>query len=191
MNLTEAFLLALRDVESTLPRVILSIVILLVFFIIAVLINRVFSRLLEIVRIDEFLGFEKYTGIQFSSLLLAIANAVIVLTAIYTVASVAFPSSLPLVNSVMEYAARIISVIFLISVVFVAVSRMTEKVAVSGKIRDFMTLVMLFIVLVLLIDVTNLTPEVKSALAWGLSVGIGISIGIFTFWYFFEESIKK
>ncbi len=191
MNVTEAFLLALRDVESTLPRVILSIVILLVFFIIAVLINRVFSRLLEIVRIDEFLGFEKYTGIQFSSLLLAIANAVIVLTAIYTVASVAFPSSLPLVNSVMEYAARIISVIFLISVVFVAVSRMTEKVAVSGKIRDFMTLVMLFIVLVLLIDVTNLTPEVKSALAWGLSVGIGISIGIFTFWYFFEESIKK
>ncbi len=191
MNVTEAFLLALRDVESTLPRVILSIVILLAFFIIAVLINRVFSRLLEIVRIDEFLGFEKYTGIQFSSLLLAIANAVIVLTAIYTVASVAFPSSLPLVNSVVEYAARIISVIFLISVVFVAVSRMTEKVAVSGKIKDFMTLVMLFIVLVLLIDVTNLTPEVKSALAWGLSVGIGISIGIFTFWYFFEGSMKK
>ncbi len=191
MNVTEAFLFALRDVESTLPRVILSIVILLVFFIVAVLINRVFSRLLEIVRIDEFLGFEKYTGIQFSSLLLAIANAVIVLTAIYTVASVAFPSSLPLVNSVMEYAARIISVIFLISVVFVAVSRMTEKVAVSGRIKDFMTLVMLFIVLVLLIDVTNLTPEVKSALAWGLSVGIGISIGVFTFWYFFEGYVKK
>ena len=83
------------------------------------------------------------------------------------------------------------SVIFLIAIVFVAVSRISEKVAVEGKMKGFMTLMTLFIVLVLLIDVTNLTPEIKSALAWGLSMGIGISMGVFTAWFFFHDILSK
>ncbi len=85
----------------------------------------------------------------------------------------------------------VLSVIFLIAIVFVAVSRISEKVAVEGKMKGFMTLMTLFIVLVLLIDVTNLTPEIKSALAWGLSMGIGISMGVFTAWFFFHDILSK
>ncbi len=192
MSVREAFVLALRDVEVLIPKLILSLIVLLIFFVVAVILNRLFSKILQLVRIDEMSKpFEKYIGVSFSSFVLAITNVVIVLTALYAVANVSFPSSIPVVNSILEYVAKIISVIFLISIVFVAISKMSEKVAVEEKIRSFMTLIMLFVVLVLLIDVTNLSPEVKSALSWGLSVGIGISIGVFSLWYFFHETIPR
>jgi len=44
---------------------------------------------------------------------------------------------------------------------------------------------------VLIIDVTALSSEVKAALTWGLSLGIGLSIGVFTVWYFFGDLLKK
>ncbi|WP_290898706.1 hypothetical protein, partial [Ferroglobus sp.] len=151
-----------------------------------------FSKVLEIVKIDEmFKPFEKYSGLSFSTFILVITNVVIALAALYTLASTIFPGSIEFVNSILEYFARIISVLFLISVVFVAVSKITEKIAVEQKMKSFMTLISLYIILVLLIDVTNLSQEVKSALSWGLSIGMGISIGVFSFWYFFHDVFGK
>ncbi len=192
MNVEESVLLALKDVEALLPKLILSVFVLILFFFVGLILNKIFSKVLEIVKIDEmFKPFEKYSGLSFSTFILAITNVVIALAALYTLASTIFPGSIEFVNSILEYLARIISVLFLISVVFVAVSKITEKIAVEQKMKSFMTLISLYIILVLLIDVTNLSQEVKSALSWGLSIGMGISIGVFSFWYFFHDVFGK
>ena len=192
MNVEESVLLALKDVEALLPKLILSVFVLILFFFVGLILNKIFSKVLEIVKIDEmFKPFEKYSGLSFSTFILVITNVVIALAALYTLASTIFPGSIEFVNSILEYLARIISVLFLISVVFVAVSKITEKIAVEQKMKSFMTLISLYIILVLLIDVTNLSQEVKSALSWGLSIGMGISIGVFSFWYFFHDVFGK
>jgi hypothetical protein len=192
MNLQEAVLRALEDIETLIPKLILSVILICLFFAIALIINRFISKLFELAKVEKlFQPFQKYIGVSFTSFIIALINVGIALTALYTVASIAFPEYLDVLNSAFEYFSRVISVIFLIAIVFVAVSRITEKIAIEGKMRGFMTLITLFIVIVLLIDVTTLSQEIKSALAWGLSIGIGISMGVFTAWYFFHDLIKK
>jgi len=192
MNLQEAVLRALEDIEALIPKLMISVILICLFFAIALIINRFISKLFELAKVEKlFQPFQKYIGVSFTSFIIALINVGIALTALYTVASIAFPEYLDVLNSAFEYFSRVISVIFLIAIVFVAVSRITEKIAIEGKMRGFMTLITLFIVIVLLIDVTTLSQEIKSALAWGLSIGIGISMGVFTAWYFFHDLIKK
>ncbi len=192
MNLEEAVTLALKDVEALIPKVILSVILIVVFFVIGYVLNRAFSKVFEILNVDElFKPISKLINVSFSSLILALINVGLALTALYTISGVAFPDGVRYLNMAMDYFGRVISVVFLISVVFVAVSRISEKVAVEGKMKGFMTLITLFIVLILLIDVTNLSEEIKSALAWGISAGIGISIGVFTAWFFFHDLLSK
>ncbi len=192
MNLQEAVIMALRDVEALIPKIIVSVILVCLFFVLGYIVNRALSKMFDIVKVDElFKPLTKHINVSFSSLILAIVNVGVALTALYTVSSVAFPEGIKYVNTALDYFGRVLSVIFLIAIVFVAVSRISEKVAVEGKMKGFMTLMTLFIVLVLLIDVTNLTPEIKSALAWGLSMGIGISMGVFTAWFFFHDILSK
>ncbi len=194
MNIEEAVIRALRDIEFLIPKLILSIILVCIFFVIAIILNRVLSKIFEIVKIEElFKPFKKYVGmsISFTSLILGIVNVAIALTALYSISSVAFPEWVDTINAVLDYFGRVVSVVFLIAVVFVTVSRIAEKIAVEEKMKSFMTLIMLFIVIVLLIDVTNLSHEIKSALAWGLSIGVGISMGVFSAWFFFRDIIRR
>jgi hypothetical protein len=192
MNLQEAVIMALKDVEALIPKIVVSVILVCLFFVLGYIVNRTLSKIFDVVKIDElFKPLAKHINLSFSSLILAIVNVGIALTALYTISSVAFPEGIKYVNTALDYFGRVLSVIFLIAIVFVAVSRISEKVAVEGKMKGFMTLMTLFIVLVLLIDVTNLTPEIKSALAWGLSIGVGISMGVFTVWFFFHDILSK
>ena len=168
MNLQEAIWLALKDVEASIPKVLISIVLICLFFVIGYVLNKILQKVFEVVRVDEvFKPIERHIGISFTSIILAILNVGVALTALYTISSVAFPEGVKHINMVLDYFGRVLSVVFLIAIVFVAISRISEKIAVEGKMKGFMTLITLFIVMVLLIDVTNLTPEIKSALAWG------------------------
>lgn len=192
MNLRDAVIMALKDVEMLLPKLLVSVILICLFFVIGYIIHRALSKVFEVTKIDDlFRPIERVVGISFSSLILFIVNVGVALTALYVIATVSFPDSIKYLNVAIDYFGRVLSVVLLISIVFVAVSKISEKIAVEGKMRGFMTLITLFIVLVLLIDVTNLTPEVKSALAWGLSVGVGISMGVFAVWFFFHDLIKK
>lgn len=47
----------------------------------------------------------------------------------------AFPDSIKYLNMAMDYFGRVLSIVMLIAVVFVAVSKISEKIAVEGKIR--------------------------------------------------------
>ncbi len=194
MNIEEAVVRALKDVEYLIPKLIVSLILVCIFFVIAVILNRVLSKVFKIVRIEElFKPLKRYLGItiSFTSLILGIVNVAIALTALYSISSVAFPEWVNTINAILDYFGRVVSVVFLIAVVFVAVSRIAEKIAVEEKMKSFMTLIMLFIVIVLLIDVTNLSHEIKSALAWGLSIGIGISMGVFSAWFFFHDLVRR
>jgi len=66
-----------------------------------------------------------------------------------------------------------------------------DRLRIERGLRGFMFLLAFLIALVLIVDITTLSPELKRSLAWGLSLGIGLSIGVFTAWYFFGEAILR
>ena len=43
----------------------------------------------------------------------------------------------------------------------------------------------------MLVDVTALSEQVKNALITGLSIGVGISVGVFAVWFFFHDYLDK
>jgi Mg2+/Co2+ transporter CorB len=47
------------------------------------------------------------------------------------------------------------------------------------------------LILAVLIDLTALSAETKSALDFGISIGMGLAIGAFAVWLFFSEHINK
>ncbi|MMZ67094.1 hypothetical protein D1872_296430 [compost metagenome] len=74
---------------------------------------------------------------------------------------------------------------------FLMLETIIERIRMEAKLRGFMFLLILFISLALVLDVTTLSNEVKNALAFGISLGIGLMIGVFAAWYFFHDVIEK
>ena len=189
--LTEAFKKSVEDVARVLPDILAAIAITVLFFAIGVVLVRIVRRIIRVMRIDDAL--KPYTRYFISieslaSILLAIAIAVL---DAHVIAAVLFPAAMGTVESISRYVARILSVVFLVIFTFIVIDAVVEKLRMERGLRGFMTLLTFLITTILIIDVTSLSSQVKQALAWGLSLGIGLSIGVFTAWYFFSPQSKE
>ncbi|ADC66188.1 conserved hypothetical protein [Ferroglobus placidus DSM 10642] len=192
MDLREAVMLALKDIEMLAPKLLGAIVIICVFFVFAVILNRALTRIfstLDVEKIFEPLVRTLGVSISFTSIILWIVNMAVALTAFYSIVGLLFPEFIDTANSILDYFSRVLSVLLLIVFVFIAITRLIERFAIEEKMKNFLTLIILLISMVLLIDVTNLSAEVKSALAEGISIGVGLSIAVFAAWYLFGEKL--
>ena len=193
-GLEEALRLALRDLASLVPRLAASVIAGAVLVLVSVLIVRLVSRLLRVSRIDELLDpvFEKYgVPFSFSSLVNGLLVFVLTLLTLYASIVAGFPEYSGVAAEIVTVTGRIASVFVMILLVYVIINYVTEKLRMERGLRGFMALVLFNISLILLVDVTALSPVVKQALAWGLSLGLGLSIAVFTAWYFFGRPTEK
>ncbi len=193
-GLEEALRLALRDLASLVPRLAASVITGAVLVLVSVLIVRLVSRLLRVSRIDELLDpvFEKYgVPFSFSSLVNGLLVFVLTLLTLYVSIVAGFPEYSGVAAEIVTVTGRIASVFVMILLVYVIINYVTEKLRMERGLRGFMALVLFNISLILLVDVTALSPVVKQALAWGLSLGLGLSIAVFTAWYFFGRPVEK
>ena len=184
----------IEDLVALVPKILTAVIILVAMALLTYVVVKLVRRLLDIARIDELVRpfIERY-GIPFT-----ITNVIVVITVfgmsmltIYTVAAIVFPEYLGLVTTAIDVVSRIASVVFLIIFVFTSITITVERIRMERGMRGFMLLLTLLIAILLVVDVTNLSREVKEALAWGLSLGIGLSIGVFTAWYFFGDVIRR
>ena len=118
-------------------------------------------------------------------------NLGLALLAIYTLTSILLPEYLHTLTSIIEYVGRIVSIVFIIFFTFILLNSIVERVRMETKMKGFMLLMTLFITLILIIDVTAISEEVKASLTWGISLGLGLAIGVFATWYFFHEYLRK
>ena len=193
-ELGEALRLALHDLASLVPRLAASVVTGAVLILVSVLIVRLVSRLLRISRIDELLDpvFQKYgVPFSFSSLVNGLLVFMLALLTLYASVVAGFPEYSDIAAEIVTVTGRIASVFVMILLVYVIINYVTEKLRIERGLRGFMALVLFNISLILLVDVTALSPVVKQALAWGLSLGLGLSIAVFTAWYFFGKPFEK
>ena len=186
--LKEAFKLALRDFVSSLPYIFITLAIIAIYVGVALILTKLVKKLLTALRIDELVKpILKETYFSVTNLIIALMNIGIALLALYSVAVTLFPGQVSTLDAVLNYAARVVSVVFLIVFVFIAFNAIMHRIRMEAKLRGFIFLLSFFITIVLILDITSISNQVKTALAWGVSIGIGLSIGVFAAWYFFHD----
>ncbi len=188
----EALRLALRDLVEVIPDVLIALAIISVYLAIAIILTRLVRKLFIVFKVDELLKpIMKHTYFSVTNLVLVLMNIGLALIALYSIVLTLFPEQVHTTTLVINYAARVASVVFLIFFIFIALNTVVERIRMEAKLKGFILLVTLFITIVPLLDVTALSQEVKTALAWGISIGIGLAIGVFAAWYFFHEILEE
>ncbi len=195
MNVTtgvmaEAFRRAMEDLVALLPRLALATLLVSIIVLLGALMVRLVKRVLEVVGVDEAARgvLEKYgVPVKPSRIVEALIELGVAILAVYAAVSVVSPSLLPAVDSMVELLGKLLSAGVVLAAAIMAVSYMVEGMGMERGVRGFARLLLLLISLALVIDLTNLSPELKRNLTWGLGLGIGLAIGVFTAWYFFGE----
>lgn len=190
--LWEAFRRSLVDFINYLPSIAVGVGIILVYVIIVLILNSLLRKLFSVARIDDLLKpVHSQVGIRVSSLLIGLIDAGVFLLAIYTVIVVFAPGYVGTANEILNYIGRVVSVVVVLLITFIFINVIIGYVRVEAKLRGFMFLTLLFITLVVVIDITNLSQEIKNAVAWGISVGLAALISVFSLWFFLHEYIES
>lgn len=96
-----------------------------------------------------------------------------------------------LANSVIIHGARIMSIIFLVIILFVAFSTLIGKIRVESRMKRYLFFIITLLLTAMLIDVTALSEPVKQPVYTGLAIGIKASLAVFSAWFFFHEYLDK
>lgn len=188
----EALRLALRDLVKVVPDILIALTIIAIYLAIAIILTRLVKKIFIVFKVDEILKpLLKHAYFSVTNLVLVLMNIGLALIALYSIILILFPEQVHATTLVINYAARLASVIFLIFFIFIALNTVVERIRMEAKLKGFILLVTLFMTIVPLLDVTALSQEVKTALAWGISIGIGLAIGVFAAWYFFHEILEE
>jgi len=128
--------------------------------------------------------------INISDVIIGFINVGLALLAIYTLTSILLPEYLHSLTLMIEYVGRVVGVIFAVFFTFILLNSMIERVKMEAKVKRFMFLTMLSITLILIVDVAAVSEEVKTSIAWGISLGLGLATGAFAAWYYFHECLS-
>lgn len=190
--LWQAFRLAIHDLVNVVPSILLALVIIAIYIGLAILLNRIIRRVFKLFRVDELLKpLIRQAPFSLTNLVVVLIDVGLAILALYSIVLVLFPEQVHTTTLIVYYTARVASVVFLILFVFIALEAIAERIRMEAKMRGFILFLILFLSLVPILDITALSHEVKTALAWGISIGIGLAIGVFATWFFFHEILES
>lgn len=193
-SIPEIFNQIASEIVDFLPKILITLIIILIAIAIIKVINFVFRKLLGIAKIDEF--FAKVTGVtipfSITNLLIYLADLGIILIALYSIVDVcAGPAYAQLMTDILYYGARIASVIVITLIIFASFNLVVRRLRVETRLRGYMLFMVMLLITAMLVDITALSDPVKSALIMGISIGVGISLGVFAVWFFFHEYLDR
>ncbi|PNV78057.1 MAG: hypothetical protein C0200_03025 [Thermoproteota archaeon] len=182
-----------QELIQLFPKIALSILLIMLFLLIIKGVNRLIRWLLKVSDVEGFLG--RYsasflmTPITQVFIVLSDLGLIMLLSAILL--SVFLPAGSEAYNLYVSYLGRIGSVAFLAIIFVFGISSVMSLVKLEDKVKGMIMLISLLMIFAVLIDLTNLGGEIKAGLVWGISLGVGITIGVFSIWFFFKESIDS
>lgn len=184
--------LALETI-SLLPKILTCVVVIVLAFVVIKTINALLWRLLKFAKLDaifnRFVGFALPFSLE--RLIVVLADVGVMVAAFYAMASLFLdPSFMQMINDGLYYTARVFSVVIIALLIFAIFNNLTAKIKVDPRFRMYTLMILILLVTAMLIDITALSSEVKSALVTGLSMGVGVTIGAFAIWFFFHEYLE-
>ena len=197
-NLWELILTALRQIAQELiyltPKIFTALIVFVIAFVFIRAINIVLRKILKFAKLDRF--FEALSGFSLpfsiTSLLIFLADLGIALIALYVVLGLFLEAQyIHIVTGWLYYGARVISIVVITIFLFSIFGVVMNRIRFESRLRSYSLFIILLLVTAMLVDVTALSDQVKSALITGLSIGVGISVGIFAVWFFFHDYFDK
>ena len=182
------------DIAILLPRIILTIIVLIIAFLAIRLLNIFFKRLLQLVNLDGIFKTLVKTELPFSlsNLIIILIDVGIILIAIFGLSNIFFdPSQMELIRGIFEYALRILSIIAVTILWFMMFNLLIERVSTESRLRGYILFILLIIVTMMIVDLTALSHSTKNVMEQGLSIGLGITVGVFAIWFFFHDYLDK
>ena len=182
------------EIVNFIPKILIALVIILIAIAVIKVLNFLFRKLLGMAKIDEF--FAKATGVSLPlsivNLLIYLADLGIILIALYSIVDIcAGPAYTQLMTDMLYYGARVVSVIVITLVIFASFNLVVRRLRVETRLRGYMLFIVMLLITAMLVDITALSDQVKSALIMGISIGVGISLGVFAIWFFFHEYLDR
>jgi MFS family permease len=177
-----------------LPKIFIALIVIVLAFLLINLLNFSFRKLLKLAKLDAM--FKQLSGfsLPFSvdSLIIFLADLGVALIALYGLVNLFLGTQyLQLMNEGIYYGARVVSVVVIALVIFAIFNALIGRIKVESRLRSYAMLIVLLLITAMLIDITALSDPVKGALTLGLSIGVGIAIGVFAIWFFFHEYLDK
>ena len=197
-NLWELLMAALsqmaQDVVLLLPKILIALIVFVIAFLMIKVLNISIKKILKFVELEKIVG--RFQGfalpISLNSLVIFLVDFGIALIAIYLVTWLFLGSQyIQMVTEVLRYGTRIVSILVVAIFLFSVFGLVINKIRVETRLRGYIWFIIILLIIAMLMDITALSDPVKNALITGLSVGIGISIGIFAIWFFFHDYLDK
>ncbi|MEM3507175.1 MAG: hypothetical protein QXT31_05945 [Candidatus Bathyarchaeia archaeon] len=183
-----------EDIASLFPKIFLATITFTIMIIIIKLINKFFKAILKFTDLDEI--FKKFLKFQLpfslNRLIILLIDAGIVLIALFGIAGfILSPQQIELMKEILNYVARVASVIFVTILAFIMFNILIERMSIESRMRGYVIFILLILVTMMIVDLTAFSMATKEALVNGLSIGLGIAIGVFAIWFFFHAYLDK
>ncbi len=193
VDIIPQILLALQDIVSALPKVLLATVIMLATFIIIKLVNRAVKWLVFTGRLEDVIReiVPGGTRIPLATLFSILADAAIIVASTATVIRLYVPEGTHLYQELVSYLARAGSVAVLALLALVVVDAVVKSIRLERKTERFFVMLTSLLLVILVVDLAALSNEVKMALTAGLALGVGLLVGVFSLWAFFGDYIEE
>ncbi|MEZ0290596.1 MAG: hypothetical protein ABWJ42_05850 [Sulfolobales archaeon] len=183
----------LRELQVVLPQIFVALIIVLIILFLARYLNKFVRSVLKYTGIED--SYKKISveppRIPLSDLVLVVVDVGLFLLAATIVLRIFLSYDPVLINSIIDILWRFGSFIIIMLIFMTGLDLIIRITNFERKTEILFYLIALFLGVSLIIDLTNLSQSIKSALAQGIAVGIGISISVFIIWLFFGEYIER
>jgi hypothetical protein len=183
----------MNDVIAAIPKVALASLILLISLLIIRLTNRLIRWLVKTGKLEEGIRelFPEGTRLPLARMFSLLADSLILIAASAAIIRIFVPEQAQLYSEAMSYLTRIGSVVILTLVSIVLTDALVKSMRFEKKTERFFLMLISLIIVTLIIDLVNLTYEIKFALSLGFAIGIGALVGVFSAWAFFGEYLER
>ena len=182
------------EIIQLMPKILIAVIILAVAVLVVKVLNLSFKKLLKIAKLDAL--FKQLSGFSMpfslESLIIFLADLGIALISLYAIVGLFLGEQyLQLMNEGLYYGARVVSIVVIAIVLLAFFNTLIGRIRIETRLRSYAMFIVLLLITAMLIDITALSDSVKHALITGLSIGVGISIGVFAIWFFFHNYLDK
>lgn len=193
MEITDILYEVLRSTVRLIPYVIIAVGIVLLSILLAKLINKVIRWIVRVGNLEDLVKEVVPGGLRFSvaTITIMIADIGIALLAITMIIRVFALATSGTYADLVTYVTRVVSILIMLLVLMVALDILSKTVVFEKKVESLLFILLFFFGLTMIVDLTGLSPEMKSSLGWGVAIGVGLSLGIFTLWLLFSDILEK
>jgi hypothetical protein len=176
------------------PKILIALIVFALTLLVIKVLNFSLRKMLGLAKLDTM--FKQLSGysLPFSidSLIIFFADLGIFLIFLHAIVNLFLgPQYLHLMSEGLQYGARVVSIIAIAIILFAIFNMVISKVKVETRLRSYSLFIVLLLITAMLVDVTALSDPIKNALTSGLSIGVGISIGVFAVWFFFHDYLDE